>query len=406
MTTVKIKVSGADAVRVERTGKLTTGMVGAVARFSFDSVWNGLTKVAVFHGSGVTKDALEWDGDCVRIPAEVLRKQGQLSVGVEGRNTDGSVVIPTVWVDCGMVVCGANTSGDVSTDPDLPVWAQIQSRIGPLEELQTKVKENIVGAINEVLRSGGGSVDEDAVERIVEAYLEEHPPEGGDVDPEDVGQIVEEYLREHPVETDKELLVEGAPADAYVTGQNIRNIGRTLKAVQKRAYAQGEFISIRDTVLDIVGDKITLNDGYIYTPEERITVPTTTVDRNTESSVCQLVYDREDKAVRCVSGWATLEDDQILVAVIAKLYPGSINANHIPGKWSVDGVLYPRPEAVFGLNWYALGDSITRGMYGHDGGAGVDTSNCWAALVARYNGWTLTNMGVSGSGYLAKGGTE
>lgn len=179
VTQIRIRVDGSHAEKVEKEGLLTTGMVGAVARFSFDGVWKDLVKVAVFRGSGVTRDVMEWDGDAVRIPAEVLAAEGRLFVGVEGRNGDGSVVIPTVWVECGVVVCGANASGDVSTDPDLPVWAQIQGKIGSLEELQTKVKENIVGAINEALRSGGGSVDEDAVERIVEAYLQEHPVEGG-----------------------------------------------------------------------------------------------------------------------------------------------------------------------------------------------------------------------------------
>ncbi|MBQ5712266.1 MAG: hypothetical protein IIV61_06615, partial [Oscillospiraceae bacterium] len=211
VTQIRIRVDGSRAEKVEKEGLLTTGMVGAVARFSFDGVWKDLVKVAVFRGSGVTRDVLEWDGDAVRIPAEVLAAEGRLFVGVEGRNTDGSVVIPTVWVECGVVVCGANASGDVSTDPDLPVWAQIQSQIGPLEELQTKVKENIVGAINEALRSGGGSVDEDAVERIVEAYLAENPPEGGTVDPEAVGQIVEAYLAENPPE--------GGTVDPEAVGQ-------------------------------------------------------------------------------------------------------------------------------------------------------------------------------------------
>ncbi|MBQ2384097.1 MAG: hypothetical protein II290_08650, partial [Oscillospiraceae bacterium] len=68
MTQIRIRVDGSHAEKVEKEGLLTTGMVGAVARFSFDGVWKDLVKVAVFRGSGVTRDVLEWDGDAVRIP--------------------------------------------------------------------------------------------------------------------------------------------------------------------------------------------------------------------------------------------------------------------------------------------------------------------------------------------------
>ena len=188
----------------------------------------------------------------------------------------------------------------------------------------------------------------------------------------------------------------------------------------------GPFITIHDTVLDIVGDSITLNTGYIYARDERIYITQTTVERNTESSMCLLVYDRSDSAVKCISGWNGLSDTQILIAAISKLYPGNENTNYIPGKWSVDGVVYPKVDmedveerldaleaqpvypGTGGLKWYALGDSITRGMYGFisGDGAGVDPETCWANLAAQYNGWTLTNKGVSGSGYLAQGGTD
>lgn len=188
----------------------------------------------------------------------------------------------------------------------------------------------------------------------------------------------------------------------------------------------GPFITIHDTVLDIVGDRITLNTGYIYARDTRISIPQTTVERNTESNMCLLVYDRSDSTVKCISGWDGLSDTQILIAAISNLCPGNENTNYIPGKWSVDGVVYPKvamedveerldaleanqaPPGTSGLNWYALGDSITRGMYGFvsGDGAGVDLETCWANLAAQYNGWTLTNKGVSGSGYLVQGGTD
>lgn len=60
------------------------------------------------------------------------------------------------------------------------------------------------------------------------------------------------------------------------------------------------------------------------------------------------------------------------------------------------------------LKWYAFGDSITRGFnsqYSEDGSGtlGLDQDCCWAAVAAKKNGWELTNLGVGGSGYVAKG---
>ena len=56
-----------------------------------------------------------------------------------------------------MVLPGADPSGDTSTSATLPVWAQIESMIGSLDDLTTEAKNNLVDAINEAAQSGGGS---------------------------------------------------------------------------------------------------------------------------------------------------------------------------------------------------------------------------------------------------------
>lgn len=183
MTDIMIKVAGASATRVSQTGILTTGMVGATVTFSFDGLWDELSKTAVFRCHGVTRDQLQWDGLTVQIPPEVLVAAGELYVGVEGRNGDGSLVIPTVWARAGNVHDGANASGDPSTEPGLPVWAQIQAMIGELDKLETVDKSCLVAAINEALTKSGGTVDEAEVQRIVDAYLAEHPAEVTETDP-------------------------------------------------------------------------------------------------------------------------------------------------------------------------------------------------------------------------------
>ena len=137
---------------------LTAGMSKAVTvQFVFSPEWSGLTKTAVFSNGKTTVDVLaaNWDGDTVPVPHEVLAVPGRHArVGVYGADESG-VVLPTVWVSLGKVQPGADPSGDASADPSLPVWAQLQSQIGDLDDLQTYNKGNLVDAINEARSSGG-----------------------------------------------------------------------------------------------------------------------------------------------------------------------------------------------------------------------------------------------------------
>ena len=137
---------------------LTAGMAKAVTvEFVFSPEWDGLTKTAVFSNGKTTVDVLaaNWDGDTVPVPHEVLAVPGRHArVGVYGADESG-VVLPTVWVSLGKVQPGADPSGDASADPSLPVWAQLQSQIGDLDDLKTYNKGNLVDAINEARSSGG-----------------------------------------------------------------------------------------------------------------------------------------------------------------------------------------------------------------------------------------------------------
>ena len=137
---------------------LTAGMSKAVTvQFVFSPEWDGLTKTAVFSNGKTTVDVLaaNWDGDTVPVPHEVLAVPGRHArVGVYGADESG-VVLPTVWVSLGKVQPGADPSGDASADPSLPVWAQLQSQIGDLDDLKTYNKGNLVDAINEARSSGG-----------------------------------------------------------------------------------------------------------------------------------------------------------------------------------------------------------------------------------------------------------
>lgn len=137
---------------------LTAGMAKAVTvEFVFSDDWSGLTKTAVFSAGRTTVDVLEsaWDGNKVVVPHEILADAGPIArVGVYGANADG-LILPTVWVTLGKVMPAAEPSGDPGADPTLPIWAQLQSQIGDLEDLKTYNKGNLVDAINEARGSGG-----------------------------------------------------------------------------------------------------------------------------------------------------------------------------------------------------------------------------------------------------------
>lgn len=182
MEVAKIQVSGTCA-RTVYAVPITAGMIGAKVKILYtDPVWDGLSKTVVFKGAG-TKDVVTQD-QFVTIPAEVIAQDYvRLQVGIYGTDAEGVLAIPTLWADLGTVKPGADPSGDTTTDPSLPVWAQLQGMIGNLDDLDTNAKNNLVAAVNEAMTKGGGDVDEAEIRRIVEEYLTANPPTVTETDP-------------------------------------------------------------------------------------------------------------------------------------------------------------------------------------------------------------------------------
>ena len=141
--------------RCVQSEPLTSGMVGQPIELEYSADFDGLTLTAVFTNGKTTVDVLNPDKQCI-IPHEVLDTVGTVvKVGIYAvRGND--LVIPTVYATIGIVLKGADPSGDVSADPTLPVWAQIQESIGNINDLNTEAKNNLVAAINEAAQSGGG----------------------------------------------------------------------------------------------------------------------------------------------------------------------------------------------------------------------------------------------------------
>lgn len=152
---IKITSNGVCA-RAQRLEPLTSGMVGAKVAFALSPDFDGLTVTAVFTNGAVTKDVLNPGDECF-IPPEVLETAGKtVKVGIYAVR-GSELVIPTVYAPIGVVLPGADPSGDTSTSAALPVWAQIEAMIGSLDDLTTESKNNLVDAINEAAQTGGGS---------------------------------------------------------------------------------------------------------------------------------------------------------------------------------------------------------------------------------------------------------
>ena len=171
MELATIHVSGVNA-KVVQKAPVPVNIIGGYVDVIFDDDWDGLVRTAVIHGA-TNRDVVNV-GNRFEIPQETVSESGiRLKVGFYGVSQDGGRGIPTLWADLGVIQEAADPSGDESTDPALPVWAQLQALIGDLDNLNTEAKETIVAAINEALTKGGADPAE--VARLVEEYLEQNP---------------------------------------------------------------------------------------------------------------------------------------------------------------------------------------------------------------------------------------
>ena len=134
MTIANVKVGSVFACAAG-CNQITSGMIGVTVTFEYtDSMWDGLNKTAVFTAGRVTRDVPN-AGEVVTVPAEVLaRPREKFYVGVYGTDADGNLAIPTVMTFVGVILPGADPSGDPGTDPDLPIWAQLEERVSDLEQ--------------------------------------------------------------------------------------------------------------------------------------------------------------------------------------------------------------------------------------------------------------------------------
>lgn len=137
---IEIEVSAAGA-RLLQSEVLTSGRVGLRCRLRFDSSWDGLRKTAVVAGSH-SADLLLRDGEFT-VPAECLGRAGDsLKIGLRGTNGDGSLVIPTVWVNCGEILSGTDLSHQPPQEQMKSLLAQIMDLAAQTSAIATRLRED------------------------------------------------------------------------------------------------------------------------------------------------------------------------------------------------------------------------------------------------------------------------
>lgn len=147
MIQITCKGNSANCTHLE---KVTSGMVGAKCQFAFDNVWEQLTRVAVFRAGNEHRSVLLSSDTCI-IPWEVLQEPGyELCIGVYGEEADGTLVIPTIYVNCGRIQQGAVPSNDPNAEPTSGVVQHVVDTV--TKELEGRIGngDNLVNTYDPV----------------------------------------------------------------------------------------------------------------------------------------------------------------------------------------------------------------------------------------------------------------
>lgn len=136
---IRVTIKNRSAVAVPLS-PVTSGAVGIPVQFSFSDDWAELQKIAVFRNGKTSVDVALAEDSCAA-PPETLITGDLLWIGVYGSNTEGNIIIPTVWANAGMVKEGTMPSGVDPSEPT-PSWvAQVQEAAETALATATAVQE-------------------------------------------------------------------------------------------------------------------------------------------------------------------------------------------------------------------------------------------------------------------------
>lgn len=157
MTSIKLKLEGAQ-IEAQVDGIITEGTVGLPVTIEYDRQWDGLIKTLVCESDAGKGYVLEANQTVCVAPKVLQRtKYGEniLRLGVEGRRSDGTLVLTSRMISCGKILQGATVEEEKNEPMHNDLWPQILKLIGSREKLKTENKQNLVAAINEVMGKSG-----------------------------------------------------------------------------------------------------------------------------------------------------------------------------------------------------------------------------------------------------------
>lgn len=106
MQEIKIAVQGNKAALLGNVD-LVAGTIGLICKFYFDDSWKDLNKTISYKvGSNILASGEIIDNKTI-IPPNVLIAGLPLEIGITGKSSDNSIVIPTSWSPVGRVQGGA-----------------------------------------------------------------------------------------------------------------------------------------------------------------------------------------------------------------------------------------------------------------------------------------------------------
>ena len=151
MTVIKLSCSGVE-VSATIEGTLTAGAVGIKTYIEYTDVeWHGLVKNVVFRNSGKSYGMANVE-DVTTVPHESLIAGKHLYIGITGVNQDKSVVIPTIWADCGVVQASAIGEYENSVPPTPTEMEQIVATVKAAQNDVNESKNAIDNTKNEVVQ--------------------------------------------------------------------------------------------------------------------------------------------------------------------------------------------------------------------------------------------------------------
>lgn len=395
MVAINVSRVCADAVKRE---KLTSGMQGTEVSFFFSADWDGLVKTAVFEGSGQSVDVLLTGASCEIPPAALKKYGGMLRVGVYGVSADGTTIIPTVYADLGIIRRGADPQKDPTTNSSLPVWAQLQAQIGDLSNLTTEDKTNLVAAINEAAKSGGGggqtetevqltaavsagtsvTIDSRAAEQTVN--LAWNVP-----DAKTIPAFTNYYIARSNIAYPRAFDTNGytqtwsnlsyhGNGDAFVSGHTGTGTIKHLYCIDVTAlFDAGTISSVAINYLAALFGGLDLVPGQDFAGQITIGTATLTIARGDTQ-----------QSVDSPASTATIKGGDVL-----SVSAGTVTFVYVTTKITGGGATAKKPWAD--KKWCAFGDSLTDPT--------INASTKYHAIIAEKTGISVAVLGKGGTGY-------